>query len=176
VVRIVASKVAKSLMRKGRGPGVIKVWCSRKKGGKIKRECWSNGQILVLDDFGAFSPSGQFSSLPLGSYRYDSDSGVLIQVNSGKIPKLLEAIPKLTGYRKAKPVMDDFMLRLNRLDEKTLLVTLEANGVRVRLNYDYYQYLVYRFADSSWKVKAPDEQVVFYYGKTLAAVVMPVKV
>ena len=165
------AKTARSLMKNG-GKGYIKVWCSRKKGGKIKRECWSNGQILVLDDLGAFSGSASLMSLGLGSYIYEPDTGVLTQ---GKIPKLLAAIPKLKGYRKAKAVEDDNMLRLNRRHQKGLLVTLQANGVQARLDYEYYEYLVYRFADSTWKVKAPDEAIVFYYGKRLVGVVMPIK-
>lgn len=165
------AKTARGLMKKA-DKGYIKVWCSRNKGGKIKRECWSNGQILVLDDLGAFSGSASLMGLGLGSYIYEPDTGLITQ---GKIPKLLAAIPKLRGYKKAKAVMDDDMLRLNRMHQKGLLVTLEANGVRVRLDYEYYEYLEYRFSDSIWKVKAPDEPIVFYYGKTLAAVVMPIK-
>ena len=65
---------------------------------------------------------------------------------------------------------------LKRSYRSDLIVILKVKGVRAFLNYKYYQYLTEKFCDYTWKVKGAEEPILFYYGKTLVAVVMPVRI
>jgi len=159
------AKKAISFMKK-EGRGFIKVWESKQKHSTTIRQMWTEGHILVMDGHNEFN-------LDPGSYIYDAESGL---IKSGKFPKLKEAIPKMKGYHKVEAVYDDGLLRLSK-QEIRLLVTLKGNGVKALLNYDYYQYFTEgAYADWTWKVKGGEDAILFYLGKELAGVVMPIKV
>lgn len=155
-------KKATSFMKKD-GKGFIKVWKSKQNGHTIQKQIWATAHLLVLESFDF--------DLPPGSYLYDTEAGL---IKPGEIPDLKRAIPKLRGYKKAQPVMEYNYLKLLQVDS-CLLVTFKGRGVQAFVNYDYYQYLCQINAEYTWKVKAEDQAVLLYHGKSLAAVVMPRK-
>lgn len=159
------AKKAISFMKK-EGRGFIKVWESRQKDCTTIRQAWTDGKILVMDGHNEFN-------LDPGSYIYDAESGL---IKSGKFPKLKDIIPKMKGYHKTEAIYDDGLLRLSK-EITRLLVTLKGNGVKAFLDHDYYQYFTEgAYADWTWKVKGGEDPILFYLGKELAGLVMPIKV
>jgi len=133
---------------------------------------WTNGQILVMDGY-----SSEFGGLGCGKYSYDVSANLIKPVKASEFPKVRDVIPKRRGYHKAEPVTEFDMLKLlKRSYRSDLIVILKGKGVRAFLNYKYYQYLTEKFCDYTWKVKGAEEPILFYYGKTLVAVVMPVRI
>ena len=65
---------------------------------------------------------------------------------------------------------------LERAYSPSRLVVLKAKGLRVFLNYDYYAYLNERPTDIMWKIKDKESPVLFFQGKQLSALVMPVRI
>lgn len=162
------AKKATSFM-KAKEKGFIKIWKSRGKYSTI-RQAWTDGAILVMDGHQEFN-------FPPGCYFYDGKTGLIEPRKKSDFPDLKEVIPKAKGYHKAEPVTDYNLLRLSKMYDSRLLVTLKGKGVMAFLDYEYYKYLTEgAYTDFTWKVKSGQDPILFYLGKEKAAVVMPVRV
>ena len=156
------TKKATTFMKE-EGKGYVEI-----KRGKI---VWFTARMMVMDGFQDFN-------LPPGKYVYDKSDGMVKPHSDGSFPDWRAVIPKRKGYHKAEVETEYNMLKvLMREYKRSPVVILKAKGVRVFLNYGYYDYLTSQgYGEALWKVKDKESPVLFFQGKQLSALVMPVRI
>jgi len=156
-------KEALRIMR-DQGKGFVKVT----KEGAV----WTDGRVLMLD-------SDDFD-LPEGEYSYQAESRTFIP---GKMPDYEAVLPKEdeNDYLEVKPVREhDCLKLLKREYKKQFVVSLSGNGIEQHIRYLFFECLLNLPSSGSggidnWKAsRSKYDPVLFFQGKTLKAVVMPI--
>ncbi len=148
---------------KEQGKGFVKVT----KEGAV----WTDGRILVLDS--------NIFDLSEGEYSYQAESKTFIP---GKMPDYEAVIPKHeNGYLEVEPVREHGCLKLLKREyKKQYVVSLAGNGIEQHIRYLFFECLLNLPSSGSggidnWKASRNGfDPVLFFQGKTLKAVVMPI--
>lgn len=153
-------KEALKIMRE-QGKGFVKVT----KEGAV----WTDGRILVFDS--------NIFDLPGGEYSYQAEIKGFVP---GKMPEYEAVIPKdENGYLEVEPVMEHNCLKLLKREYKNqYVVSLAGNGVEQHIRYLFFQCLLNLSGGAGhWKASRNSfDPVLFFQGKTLKAVVMPIDI
>ncbi len=151
-------KEALKIMRE-QGKGFVKVT----KEGAV----WTDGRILVLNS--------NIFDLPGGEYSYQAESRTFIP---GKMPDYEAVIPKDgNGFMKVEPVEEHGCLKLLKREyKKQYIVSLASrNGVEQHIRYLFFECLMNLGGAGHWKAgRNSFDPVLYFQGKTLKAVVMPI--
>jgi len=138
---------------------------------KVSKEgtVWTDGRVLVLDSDGF--------DLPEGEYSYQANSSTFIP---GKMPDYKAVIPKDgNGYLEVEPVREHGCLKLLKREyKKQYIVSLAGNGIEQHIRRLFFECLLNLPSSrgiNNWKAsRSKYDPVLFFQGKTLKAVVMPI--
>lgn len=156
-------KEALKIMRE-QGKGFVKVT----KEGTV----WTDGRVLVLDSDGF--------GLPEGEYSYQAESRSFIP---GKMPDYEAVLPNEPeeDYTEVEPVREhDHLKLLKREYKKQYIVSLAGNGIEQHIRYLFFECLLNLPLSGDgchWKAsRSKYDPVLFFQGKILKAVVMPIDI